>query len=139
MKGPPYHPKVDVWDPQYSFNEDDARFLGDLNVNSIRLGMMWPGVEPVRGQYNYTYINIMKGIVENCQKYGIYVILNMHQDGLSEKFCGEGIPLWAVDTDTPLDILGLNLPKSIVGFPFPISNAPFPNRLKWYSKSTRLR
>ena len=29
---------------------------------------MWPGVEPERGVYNETYLNIMKGIVENCQK-----------------------------------------------------------------------
>ncbi len=29
--------------------------------------------------------------------YGIYTILDMHQDILSEKFCGEGIPDWAVD------------------------------------------
>ena len=31
-------------------------------------------------------------------KYGIYSLLDMHQDALSDKFCGEGIPDWAVDT-----------------------------------------
>ena len=31
-------------------------------------------------------------------KYGINVLLDMHQDVLSAKFCGEGIPDWAVDT-----------------------------------------
>ena len=31
-------------------------------------------------------------------KYGIYSLLDAHQDVLSQKFCGEGIPDWAVDT-----------------------------------------
>lgn len=28
-----------------------------------RLGMMWPGVEPEKGQYNQTYIDIAKSLV----------------------------------------------------------------------------
>jgi hypothetical protein len=27
----------------------------------------------------------------------------MHQDALSERFCGEGIPYWAVDTKSSLE------------------------------------
>ncbi len=82
--------------------------------------MMWPGVEPKRGEYNQTYIDAAKDIVNKCvnsrlihmvagnsiscfkyragQKYGIYTLLDMHQDVLSGKFCGEGIPDWAVET-----------------------------------------
>ena len=29
-----------------------------------RFGMMWPGAEPQRGQYNETYFNIVKDIVK---------------------------------------------------------------------------
>ena len=36
--------------------------------------------------------------VHRAAKYGIYTLLDAHQDVLSEKFCGEGIPDWAVDT-----------------------------------------
>ena len=36
--------------------------------------------------------------VYRASKYGIYTLLDAHQDVLSEKFCGEGIPDWAVDS-----------------------------------------
>ncbi|KAJ3207915.1 hypothetical protein HDU67_007131 [Dinochytrium kinnereticum] len=119
MKGTPWHPVVDRWDKQYSFNEDDIAFMGDLNMNAVRLGIMWPGVEPERGQYNQTYIDIMKNIVSMCNEKGIYVLLEFHQDSLSERFCGEGIPHWAVDISSPLDRSGVHLPNSTVGFPRP--------------------
>lgn len=32
------------------------------------------------------------------EKYGIYTLLDMHQDVFSGKFCGEGVPDWAVET-----------------------------------------
>ena len=28
-------------------------------------------------------------------KYGIYTVLDMHQDEFSYRFCGEGVPAWA--------------------------------------------
>ena len=34
---------------------------------------------------------------DSAAKYGIYTLLDAHQDDLSQKFCGEGIPDWAVD------------------------------------------
>lgn len=37
----------------------------------------------------------MKGIVDLLSKNGIYTLVEMHQDLFSEKFCGEGVPLWA--------------------------------------------
>ena len=39
--------------------------------------------------YNYTRAG---------EKYGIYTLLDMHQDVFSGKFCGEGVPDWAVET-----------------------------------------
>ena len=32
-----------------------------------------------------------------AEKYGIYILLDMHQDVLSEKFCGEGVPAFAAE------------------------------------------
>lgn len=34
-----------------------------LGINGIRLGVMWPGVEPQKGQFNETYLQIMKNTV----------------------------------------------------------------------------
>ncbi|KAJ3326551.1 hypothetical protein HDU76_012826, partial [Blyttiomyces sp. JEL0837] len=119
MKGPPWYPVVDHWDKQYSFNIDDVAFIADLNINVVRLGVMWPGVEPERGKYDKSYLEVIKSIVEMCNEKGIYVILEMHQDSFSERFCGEGVPLWAVDITSPLDRVGIHLPNSTVGFPRP--------------------
>ncbi len=71
--------------------------LQQLGENAIRLGVMWHGAEPTRGNYNSTYLDSVQSIVENAAKYEIYTLIGMHQDLLSEKFCGEGIPSWAVD------------------------------------------
>ena len=66
--------------------------MKDLGLNVVRLGTMWPGIEPSRNQYNETYLSILKNITETAAKYGVYTLLDMHQDVLREQFCGEGIP-----------------------------------------------
>lgn len=57
---------IEEYDPRLSFNQDDIEFLAFLNVNVIRLGVMWPGVEPIRGIYNQTYIQQIKRIFDMC-------------------------------------------------------------------------
>ena len=42
---------------------------------------MWSGVEPVEGQVNETYIDILTEIVSGLEKQGIYTYLDMHQVG----------------------------------------------------------
>jgi endoglycosylceramidase len=65
-------------------------------MNVIRLHVAWEGVEPAKGQYNYTYIKKLRDIAEMASKYDITVLLDAHQDLFSKKFCGEGFPDWAV-------------------------------------------
>ena len=36
--------------------------LRDWGMNAVRLGVMWPGVEPTEGQYNYTYLSTVREI-----------------------------------------------------------------------------
>ena len=45
---------------------------------------MWAGVEPEPGQFNKTYVNILKEIVEKYKSDQMYFILDMHQDVLWE-------------------------------------------------------
>ncbi|KAI9197354.1 Endoglycoceramidase [Polychytrium aggregatum] len=114
----PYYPRLDAWNATDSFTEDDAHFLADVNLNIIRLAIMWSGVEPDQGSYNQSYIDTVKGIVEMCARYGIYVLLDLHQDILSEKICGEGLPGWATDTSSS----GLVQPPP---FPMPLQWGPW--------------
>ena len=95
-KSKPWYPVIDRFDYTYSFNEDDINIIKNLGLNVIRLGVMWPGVEPNKGFYNMTYLNLMKNIIKKLEKNGIYVLVDFHQDSLSEYFCGEGIPDWVI-------------------------------------------
>ncbi|KAL1917397.1 uncharacterized protein VTP21DRAFT_5053 [Calcarisporiella thermophila] len=112
-KSPPFHPWVDKFDVKHSFSEEDAKILSELNVNMIRLGVMWVGVEPQKGKYDEKYLEAIRKIVEHCAKYGIFVLLDSHQDVLTEQFCGGGAPGWIVHRDWVLDMFK---------FPFPIKS-----------------
>ncbi|CAG8570071.1 3279_t:CDS:2 [Ambispora gerdemannii] len=89
-KGAPYYPVIDKFNATTSFTEKDAQILQSVNMNVIRLGVLWAAVEPSKGKYNDTYLDVIRGIVDNCKKYGIYVLLDSHQDVMSEKLCGDG-------------------------------------------------
>lgn len=52
--------------------------MKEWGLNAIRLGTMWPGVEPTKGNYNETYLTQLKWIVDTAGKYGIYTLLDMH-------------------------------------------------------------
>ncbi|CAL1129550.1 unnamed protein product [Cladocopium goreaui] len=95
VKGPPWIPSRDGFDPLTSLTAKDFELMKAAGLNVLRLGVMWPGVEPQRGVYNESYLRIVRDIVEEAATYGIYILADMHQDLLSEKFCGEGVPLWA--------------------------------------------
>eukprot|EP01130_Rhizamoeba_saxonica_P007725 TRINITY_DN3133_c0_g1_i2.p1 TRINITY_DN3133_c0_g1~~TRINITY_DN3133_c0_g1_i2.p1 ORF type:complete len:515 (-),score=85.88 TRINITY_DN3133_c0_g1_i2:469-2013(-) len=121
-KVPPYHPDMIDFHPQLSFNDEDIQNLYDWGFNFIRLGMMWPGVETSRGSYNKTYISTMQSLVQKLAKKNIYVLLDCHQDLLSRKFCGEGVPDFAaIDDDSilpfPLPAVFESIPLDKDGYP----------------------
>ncbi len=81
-----------------SFSKEDAALLKKWGMNIIRLGVLWEGFEPVQGKLSEDYYNEMKRIISICQEYNIYVLIDMHQDVANRKYCGEGMPDWAVET-----------------------------------------
>ena len=127
-KGPPWVPTTDVFSPDLSMVDRDFAKIQSFGMNMLRLGTMWPGVEPVRGQYNASYLEQLEKIVQMAAARGIYTLLDMHQDGLSEMYCGEGIPEWAVSTERSEFPLPVGLPYTDY-FAEPKSNgAVFPSR-----------
>lgn len=110
----PWIPKTNEFDPFLSFSEMDMDNLKRWGMNIVRLGAMWPGVEPTKGFYNESYISELSSIVQKLSKRGIYTLLDFHQDVLSEKYCGEGVPLWAAQSD-----------EMSSGFPQPLEWKPF--------------
>jgi endoglycosylceramidase len=101
VKTPPYHPTINgPFDPIYSLNKQDVANLYQWGFNFVRLGMMWPGVETSQSNYNLTYLNLMSQLISQFQMYNITVLIDVHQDLLSPKFCGEGVPDYAAITDS---------------------------------------
>lgn len=97
-KLPPYYPpNLDTFDPLLSLCDTDFQNLNQWGLNFIRLYMSWEGTEKVRGEYNATYLETVQSIVQAAAKYNISILLDAHQDLASRKFCGEGLPDWAVN------------------------------------------
>ena len=61
-KEKPWYPELKVFNYQYSYCEEDMKLLKNWGFNAIRLGIMWPGVEPEFGEYDMKYIKIIEKI-----------------------------------------------------------------------------
>ncbi|KAH3759248.1 glycosyl hydrolase family cellulase [Pelomyxa schiedti] len=110
-KTDPYMPVTDYFDPQLSLCEQDMEDLWNWGMNAVRLGVMWPGVEPSKGQYDTTYLSSMAKIASDLSAHGIYTIVDLHQDVYSRHECGEGVPDWAT-----------YIPADVEPFPAPLRN-----------------
>lgn len=66
--------------------------------NCVRLGVIWDGLEPQPGAYDLEYLAAVDMQIAWAAQYGIYVILDMHQDLYSALF-SDGAPAWATLTD----------------------------------------
>jgi len=118
VKGPPYIPLRDHFDADVSLSDRDFEIMKEHGFTVLRLGLMWAGVNPERGVVNATYLEVAQDIVAAAARAGIYTLLDMHQDVLSEAFCGEGVPAWvAASTHEPPGLL----------FPAPIGGLRFSN------------
>ena len=69
-------------------------FFRRMGFNLLRFGIFWDAVEPQPGEINHDYLDRVKAIVETAREYGIYIILDMHQDLFAAKFI-DGAPDWA--------------------------------------------
>jgi endoglycosylceramidase len=115
-KDPPWLPTASSFNTNFSWVEDDAKLLSSMGFNLIRLGVMWPGVNPESAdKVNSTYINEIKKLIAIAAAQGIYTILDPHQDEMNPRFCGEGAPNWWVLKHT-----------KNTDFPVPVRSNPFP-------------
>jgi len=67
--------------------------------NSIRLGVLWAGLEPECGEYDEEYLKQLDERIQWAKEESIYVMLDMHQDLWGEKAGGDGAPEWATLDD----------------------------------------
>jgi endoglycosylceramidase len=93
----PLVPQIDYYDPVTSLCPYDFELIQQWGFNNIRLLISWQGTEIEPGVYNYTYMEAVRSVVRLAAQYNISVLLDMHQDILSYKFCGDGFPMWALN------------------------------------------
>ena len=89
------------WYPDVLLNEENIKEMASWGFNTIRLGVMWSGVEPQMNVFNETYLNTMVNILDMLERNGISALIDVHQDVLSSYFClYDGAPTWVVDLST---------------------------------------
>ena len=118
-KHPPYIAYPDRGKP-WDLTAADAARMQSLGFNVVRLGLEWQALEPGSGGPNQpkictpgtpgdphefnravaeAYLSHVAATVKLLSRYGIYTLLDMHQDVYNANFRGEGAPDWAVCTD----------------------------------------
>jgi endoglycosylceramidase len=110
-KVPPYYPAA------AGFGRDDAEFLARQGLNTVRLGVIYKGVEPTPGVYDEAYLDQIATTVRELSQAGIFVLLDFHQDLYNERFQGEGWPDWAVYDDGLPAEPKLGFPGNYIGMP----------------------
>ncbi len=100
----------------------EAQRMAQLGFTVVRLGVIWKGLEPGTDPINDpaictggapdpsgvdqfdaavfdAYMTRLQDTISLLARYGIYSLIDMHQDVYNEAFGGEGAPNWAVCTD----------------------------------------
>lgn len=95
-----------AWDFDPTWPDAVWQRFADLGMNAVRLGIIWAALEPVPGQYDERYINLIKHQLDLAAQAGISVLLDMHQDLYAQRF-SDGAPDWAVLTDAPYEATDL--------------------------------
>ena len=121
MRGVNLNTLGDYWEANASipatapYEADHFRLMASYGFNVVRLIFNWSALEPQPGQYDQVYIDRLIQAIEDAATYGVYVILDMHQDAWSKhvftptsEICEpslrpakgwDGAPLWATLTE----------------------------------------
>lgn len=87
---------------RYDLNDDFFEKFVERGFNLIRLAVQWANLEPQPGKYSESYLASIDAIFRRAEKYGVYILIDMHQDlfsGFGGIGAGDGAPLWACMTD----------------------------------------
>lgn len=85
---PGWAPSEDPARPNLSMGFDNVRSeirkLRDAGFDSMRLLVIWEGVEPrAKGQYDQEYLHYIRNVVSIAAELGVYVLVDFHHDMVS--------------------------------------------------------
>ncbi|MFD4180988.1 glycoside hydrolase family 5 protein, partial [Rhodococcus sp. NPDC058514] len=80
-----------------TITDQDADLLTQHGFNTVRLGVSFDGLMPERGRIDDAYLERIAGTVDMLAARGIHVLLDNHQDGLSNIWGGNGFPAWSIE------------------------------------------
>ena len=100
-KSPPYYPTIYL---------SDITNLINMGMNVVRLGCMMPGLFPTNSTPSEMYLNQIKNISKILWEHNIYTIIDLHQDVLAPKLCGEGTPDWMLNVS---DLNAMPMPEPL--------------------------
>ena len=87
------------WRSEWSYSE-----FARLGLNVVRLPISWERLEPTPGAINWWYmLDSVNRDVQFAKKYGLYIVLDMHQFNWAKKFGGCGAPGWTVQDYPPTE------------------------------------
>jgi endoglycosylceramidase len=132
-KVPPYEVEVTGSGPNV-LTVPEVQRMASLGFDVVRLGIIWSGLEPGTAPINdpaicapgtprasgsrqfdaavlNAYLQRLDATIALLGSYGIYSLIDMHQDVYSGVFGGEGAPDWAVCTDGAEPKPKLNIPN----------------------------
>jgi endoglycosylceramidase len=85
-----------------------------MGFNVVRLQISWANLERYKGQFDSSLlIWYVDRDVQLAKKYGLYIVLDMHQYQWASKFGGNGAPDWAVRQYSPN---GLGMRQAVSDF-----------------------
>jgi endoglycosylceramidase len=73
----------------------DLTLIKQNGFNVLRLPVDWSAFEPTQGQYQTAYLDRIARFLDLVRPFGIYVLLDFHEDGWSKWICEDGAPQWA--------------------------------------------
>ncbi|CAH8614174.1 unnamed protein product [Schistosoma rodhaini] len=99
------------------------KVLRDWGINVIRLGFSWIALKPHENETNLEYIDTIEKIIDNAGLYGVYIIIDLHQDGLSKRLGAiDAVPYWFMDK--------IKRPPYLFQYPWPLKK--YPNESAWF-------
>ena len=87
---------------RYKLDDEFFKKYRANGLDIIRLAITWQNLEPEPEKYNESYLKSIDEIFALAEKYGVYILLDMHQDLYSQndgESVGDGAPSWAAVTD----------------------------------------